>query len=229
MRENTTEEERKWRQILEEKERFPLSDDDDDEEVVSDVQMLGAEFSGRLHESFTPVEEGHFVVTFPEWCQRSLNQLQKEIVDFKTRHRMDLELESEFRLQDSNLRWIESIAASNEDVHVFVVDWADKSIKEFAETGEIVGQCPLRDEGFLPWDICCLSKDNFVITAEKTARNAAKAAATSIRRSQESIAEKTARHAADAAATSAARASETSVQKRTRRQHDAISTSADEL
>ncbi|CAE1264893.1 unnamed protein product [Acanthosepion pharaonis] len=54
----------------------------------------------------------------------------------------------------------------------------------------------------------------------------AKAAATSIRRSQESMAEKTARHAADVAATSAVRASESSAQKRTRRQRDSISTSA---
>ncbi|CAE1140616.1 unnamed protein product [Acanthosepion pharaonis] len=62
-------------------------------------------------------------------------------------------------------------------------------------------------------------------TAEKTARNAAKAAAMSIRRSQESMAEKIAHHADDAAAASAARASESSAQKRTRRQSDAISTS----
>ncbi|CAE1252245.1 unnamed protein product [Acanthosepion pharaonis] len=64
------------------------------------------------------------------------------------------------------------------------------------------------------------------ITAEKTASNAAKAAATSIRRSQESMAEKTARHADDTTATSAARSSESSAQKRKRRQRDAISTYA---
>ncbi|CAE1303705.1 unnamed protein product [Acanthosepion pharaonis] len=64
-----------------------------------------------------------------------------------------------------------------------------------------------------------------ISTAEKTARNAAKAAATSIRRFQESIAQKIARHAADAAAASAARASESSAQKRTRRKRDAISIS----
>ncbi|CAE1314134.1 unnamed protein product [Acanthosepion pharaonis] len=64
------------------------------------------------------------------------------------------------------------------------------------------------------------------ITAEKAPRNAAKSAATSIRRSQESMADKTARHAADATAASPARASESSAQKRTRRQRVAISTSA---
>ncbi|CAE1258960.1 unnamed protein product [Acanthosepion pharaonis] len=134
----------------------------DDEDVVSGVRSLGAELSGRLHESFTPLEEGHFVVTFPEWCQRSLNQLQKEIVDFKTWPPRELELQIECRLQDSNLGSIESIAVSDEDSHVFVVDGDDDSIKEFGETGEFVGHCPLRFEGFLPLDICCLSQDNFV-------------------------------------------------------------------
>ncbi|CAE1298526.1 unnamed protein product [Acanthosepion pharaonis] len=160
MREKTSEKERKWRQSLKEKERLSLSDDD---EVVSGVGSLGAELSGRLHESFPPVEEGHFVMTFPEWCQRSLDQLQEEIVGFKTWPPRELELESEFRLRDSNLQWIESIAASDKDGHVFVVDGDDGSIKEFGETGEFLGRCLLGDEGFLPWDICCFSQDNFVV------------------------------------------------------------------
>ncbi|CAE1280573.1 unnamed protein product [Acanthosepion pharaonis] len=63
-------------------------------------------------------------------------------------------------------------------------------------------------------------------TAEKTTRNTAKAVATSIQQSQESMAEKTAHHAADATATSAVRASESFAQKRTRQQCNAISTSA---
>ncbi|CAE1258954.1 unnamed protein product [Acanthosepion pharaonis] len=179
MREKTSEEERKWRQILEEKEnlleeagkwlldlRHLFAASNDDEDVISGVRSLGAEISGRLHESFFPVEEGHFDVTFPEWCQRSLNQLQKEIVDFKTVktwHPRELELESEFRLRGSNLAWIRSIAASEEDGHVFVVDRGDYSIKEFGGTGEFVGRCPLTDEGLLPLDICCLSQDNFVV------------------------------------------------------------------
>ncbi|CAE1262199.1 unnamed protein product [Acanthosepion pharaonis] len=140
MKEKTSEKERKWRQSIEEKERLSLSDDD--EEIFSGVRSLGAEFSGRLYESFPPVEEGHFVVTFPEWCQRSLEQLEEEIVDFKVKtwHPRELELESEFRLRGSNLGWIRSITASDIDGHVFVVDWGDKSIKEFGETGEFVGR-----------------------------------------------------------------------------------------
>ncbi|CAE1293658.1 unnamed protein product [Acanthosepion pharaonis] len=180
MREKTSEEERKWRQILEEKENLLkesgkwlldlqhfLVASNDNEDVISGVRSLGVDLSGRLHESFFPVEEGHFVVTFPEWCQRSLNQLEEEIVDFKmvkTWHSKELKLESECRLRGSNLGSILSIAVSDEDGHVFVVDGGDKSIKEFGETGEFVGRCLLSDEGFLPWDICCLSHDNFVVS-----------------------------------------------------------------
>ncbi|CAE1298525.1 unnamed protein product [Acanthosepion pharaonis] len=111
-----------------------------------------------------------FLVTFPEWCQRSLNQLQKEIVDFpiETWHPRELELQSEFCLQDFNMRSIRSIAVSNEDGHVFIVDWSDDSIKEFGETGEFVVRCPLRDERFLPVDICFLSQDNFVVCGIKS-------------------------------------------------------------
>ncbi|CAE1304063.1 unnamed protein product [Acanthosepion pharaonis] len=172
MREKTSEEERKWCQFLKEKEnlleeagkwlldlRHLFAASIDDEDVVSGVQSLRAELSGRLH-----VEEGHFVVTFPEWCQQSLTQLQEEIVDFKTAKTIELELESEFRLQDSNLGLIHSIAVSDEDGHVFVVDGCDYSIKEFDETGEIVARCPLMDEGFFPFNICCLSHDNFVVS-----------------------------------------------------------------
>ncbi|CAE1298523.1 unnamed protein product [Acanthosepion pharaonis] len=75
---------------------------------------------------------------------------------------MELELQSECRLQDSNLGSIRSIAVSDEDGHVFVVDEGDNSIKEFGETGEFVGQCFLAFERFSPLDICCLSQDNFV-------------------------------------------------------------------
>ncbi|CAE1258961.1 unnamed protein product [Acanthosepion pharaonis] len=181
MREKTTEEERKWRQSLEDKEnlleeagkwlldlRHLLVASIDEEDVVSGVQSMEAEFSGRLHESFFPVEEGHFVVTFPEWCQLSLNQLQEEIMEFtvKAWHPKELELEREFCLQDSKLRRILSMAVSDEDGHLFVVDGGDKSINEFGETGEFVEQCPVQDEGFFPWDICCLSQDNFVVCGE---------------------------------------------------------------
>ncbi|CAE1264769.1 unnamed protein product [Acanthosepion pharaonis] len=173
MKRKTTEEERKWRQSLQEKEnlleeagkwrmdlRHLLVAGNDDEDVVSRVRSLGAELSSRLHESFTPVEEGHFVVTFPEWCQRSLNQLQEEIVDFtaETWYPEKLELQSECRLQDSNL-WSVSIAGSDEDGHVIVGDASDLSIKEFARTGEVVGRYhfEVRGEKFKPMDISPLS------------------------------------------------------------------------
>ncbi|CAE1270134.1 unnamed protein product [Acanthosepion pharaonis] len=110
----------------------------------------------------------HYLFSYPpspplfiKWCQRSLNQLQKEIVDFTVVRwpPIELELQSEFHLQDSNLR---SIAGSDKDRHVFVFVGDDKSIKELGETGEFVGQCPLGNEDFFPQDICCPSQDNFV-------------------------------------------------------------------
>ncbi|CAE1258945.1 unnamed protein product [Acanthosepion pharaonis] len=178
MRRKTTEQQSKWRQSLQEKEELlqeagmwrtdlrHLLSADDDEDVVCGLQSVEAKLSSRLHESFTPVEEGHFVVTFPEWCQRSLNQIQEEMVDFTvgTWPPRNLELQSQCRLQDSNL-WILSITGSDEDGHVFVVDGRDNSIKEFTDSGEFVGQCLFRDGGvrFSPLDICCLSEDILVV------------------------------------------------------------------
>ncbi|CAE1307019.1 unnamed protein product [Acanthosepion pharaonis] len=95
MRRKMTEKQSKWRQSLEEKEelleeaekwlidlRHLLGDCNVDEDIVCDVEPLRAKLSWRHHKSFAPVEEGHFVVTFPEWCQRSLDQIQQEMVDF---------------------------------------------------------------------------------------------------------------------------------------------------
>lgn len=75
-----------------------------------------------------------------------------------------LKLQSECCLQDSNLS-IFSIAGSDENGHVFVVDGRDESIKEFAESGEIVGQYPFGDGivRFSPRDICRLTKDILVV------------------------------------------------------------------
>lgn len=70
----TTELQSKWRQSLQKKEEFLeeagkwlislhhlLSSDNDDEGIVSRIQLIGVKHSSQLHESFTPVEEGHFV------------------------------------------------------------------------------------------------------------------------------------------------------------------------
>lgn len=177
IRQKSTELQSKWRQSLQKKEEFLeeagkwlislrhlLSFSNDDEGIVSRIQSIGVKHSSRLHDSFTPGEEGHFVVTFPEWCQQSLNQLQEEMVDFTVErwHPRKLELKSECHLQDSNLG-IFSLAGSDEDGHIFVIDWSDKSIKEFIQTEEFINQCHLDDKGFSLFDTCCLSKDILVV------------------------------------------------------------------
>ncbi|CAE1258962.1 unnamed protein product [Acanthosepion pharaonis] len=172
MKRKTTEEQSKWKQSVQEKENLVekaekwlvdlVDTDDDKKEVVSRIESLRAELFLRLHESFAPVEEGHFVVTFPEWRQRSLQQLEKEMVDItiETWHPGKLKLQSELRLQDS-IVWIHSFAVSDEDDHVFVVDGSNDLIKEFGETGEFVNQSLFKNEGkkFFLKDICRLFND----------------------------------------------------------------------
>lgn len=153
--------------LLEEMEEWlHLNADADDEDAVRGMQTVGAKLSSRLHESLTPVEKGHLVVTFPEWCHRSLNQLKKVVADFtvETWPPRNLELERECQLPGSNLV-IFSIVVSDDDGHIFIADWDDRLIVELSESGEVVGQILFRDteEKFYPRDMCCLSEDIVVV------------------------------------------------------------------
>lgn len=85
----------------------------------------------RLHELFTPVEKGHFVVTFAEWCHCLLNQVQQEITDSTVKWML---------LQDLNLG-IYLIAVSDKDGHIFVY----AHDKEFVVSGKVVSWRPLRE------------------------------------------------------------------------------------
>ncbi|CAE1299359.1 unnamed protein product [Acanthosepion pharaonis] len=177
MRRKTSEQQSKWRLSLQKKEdllkeagmwrnslRHLLGTGNDDENVVCVLQSVGAKLSSQLHESFAPVEEGYLAVTFPEWCHQSLNQLKEEMVDFTVETSRNLELQTECSLQYLNLN-IFSIVGSDEDGHVFVVDGDDGSIKEFAESGEVVDRYPFGDKGekFFPSGICRLSEDILII------------------------------------------------------------------
>ncbi|CAE1304497.1 unnamed protein product [Acanthosepion pharaonis] len=175
MRRKTSEQQIKWRFSLREKEDLLkeagmwhndllhlLSAGNDNKDVVFGLHSVEAKLSSRLQESFDPVEGGHFVVTFPEWCQRSLNQLQKEIVDFTvgTWPTRSLELQSECYLPCSDMG-ISMITSSDKDGRLFAVDDGDGTVKEFTEFGRVVSRCSIEneEENFAPFDICRLSND----------------------------------------------------------------------
>ncbi|CAE1313714.1 unnamed protein product [Acanthosepion pharaonis] len=174
----TSELQTKWRHSLKEKKNLlkkvkvwhhtleHLSRDDaDDEDVVTGLKLVRAELSARLHQSFAPQEKGRWLVTFLKWCHDSLESLKKEIIVWETEISRHLQLESECRLQGSNLLNIYSIVAVDEDNRVFVGDFESRSILEFSDSGELVGQCPLKEGGkeFCPWDMCRLSEDILVV------------------------------------------------------------------
>ncbi|CAE1297267.1 unnamed protein product [Acanthosepion pharaonis] len=162
----------KWQNSLKEKENLlkkveiwhhtlvHLSTDDaDDEDVVCGLRLVGAELSARLRQSFAPQEKGRWLVTFPKWCHDSLESLKKEIIVWEAETSGHLQMESECRLQGSNPMDISSIVTG--DNRVFVGDFQSRSILEFSDSGEMVGQCSLTDGGedFYPLDMCRLSED----------------------------------------------------------------------